>query len=702
MRFTASAEKALSRSDETAAEYGCPFTGSEHLLIALLSDNECAAYKLLKARGVTFKSVTSMLPLNMQRSVCADGSTGRSARLEHIIEYSYELAVRHGGYEAGTEHLLLASVSENECTASKIIAAHGVRLSDIFSDVSSVIGFRGAVKKKKDNSGGYLERYGTDLCELSRAGKLDPCIGRLHELSEILRILCRKNKNNPCLTGDAGVGKTAVVEGLAGLISQGRVPAQLRGKTVISVDISSIVAGTRYRGDFEERFRNLISEAGSRGDVILFFDEIHTISGAGAAEGAIDASNILKQPLGRGELTVIGATTDKEYEEFIEKDPALSRRFSRVIIPEPDGELTFEMIRGLRPRLQEHHGVIIEDKAIVKAIDVSEKYVKNRFLPDKAIDLIDEASSYVCCLEGREKTVTENDVMSVCRDKYGLPRFDGLEQYLCKHIFGHDEQIKTFVGTLVRRSSGFRTGSGPFAAFIFRGPPGVGKRSVCRFAAEYLYSDKRSFVYIDMKEYPDNISASHLTGHGGKPGLIASAVRSSYGTLLCIDNIDAAPDSFLSVMEHMINEGRITDAVLGKTDLSRTVIVLISEEKQNRAGFLTPDCEKRPHFFFPADLVLEFSTPDKNSAGCIVRSCVEKLSVSSGIKLTCTDEACRLLAEKAGPGATAKDLYEAVTDTLSRQLCGTGVSAAEIGSDGNNIVITSLKALDKSRQAEYN
>ena len=350
-RFTVLAESVLDRAKEISKVFSCNFTGSEHVLLAMLKTSGCIACKLLTARGITENSVAAMLP-RMTYHASRVGAADFSVRMSHILDRAAEQAYRHGSSETGTEHILLSMVSEDECVAARLITEHNVKLSEIFSDVTAVIGARSIQKGKKHNKEtGYLKQYGVDLCERYEKKKTFLCVGREAECESVIRILCRKTKNNPCLLGEAGVGKTTVAEGVAALISDGKVPDNLYGKTVISIDVAAVLAGARYRGDFEERFRGLISEAAERGDVILFIDELHTIMGAGAAEGAVDASNMLKQPLGRGDITVIGATTYADYEKYIEADAALSRRFQPVLISEPDDKLAYTMLCGVRPGL---------------------------------------------------------------------------------------------------------------------------------------------------------------------------------------------------------------------------------------------------------------------------------------------------------------------------------------------------------------
>lgn len=724
MRFTASAEAAVAAADKISTEAGCPFTASEHLLIALLSDEDCIACRLLKERGVTLFSVKAMIPEIRQKSICGNSGKRRSIRLEHILEYACDLAVRHGGTEAGTEHLLLAVASENECTAAKLIAAHGVRLSVIFSDVYDVIGFnvrrKSAGEQSLRENKGYLRTYGSDLCDLFRRGRLDPCLCREKETEQIVRILCRRNKCNPCLTGEAGVGKTAVVEGLAALIASGEAPASLCGKTIVSVDVSSVLAGTRFRGDFEERFRGIISEAQERDDVILFFDEIHTIMGAGAAEGAIDAANMLKHPLSRGEITVIGATTRAEYERYIESDPALSRRFMRVDIPEPGAAVSFEMICGIRPVLQEHHGVIIRDGAVSEAIRLSEKYIKNRYLPDKAIDIIDEASAayssarrYGGEIKG-DAVISEKEIDRVFAEKYRSPftdagRLRGLEPFLRSKIFGQDEQIRLFSSVLYRRASGMIRGSGPAASFLFTGPSGVGKKSLCAAAADYLYDDPRAFIRLDAGAYADSRSVVRAIyeNAGVFPG--PSSGR-RIARLICFENADKAAPEVCEALRRIIGEGELSDAYGGRADFYDSVIVIISDAGVSRAaGFAS--AESRDASFqskiqtLSYDRTVRFDPLDRDTVIRIIDARLSEIRAGCDIDLSFGDGVCGVIAEKCPAGCGAGEIMRTIERYIEEPLSVLlleGAASAVVYASGKDIVTDAPKSLDKSLLIEYN
>ena len=413
-RFTEKAESVIAGAREYASEMGHTYIGSEHLLLALIAERDCAASRLLESRGVTASETKNMI-LNVSGTGDRTnvGAENMTPRMKKILEASAYISSGCRHRYIGTEHLLYALLSERGCVGVKILDALGLGTDAILADTESFLsdsGFTsdmphgdpaGHVYRPKDKSAAKNEidgaptvsQYGRDLCAMARDGKLDPIIGRDGETERLIAILSRRTKNNPCLIGEPGVGKTAVVEGLAERIVKGNVPETLAGKLIVTLDIPSMIAGAKYRGEFEERLKNVMSETAKNPDIILFIDEIHTIIGAGSAEGAVDAANILKPALARGEIRVIGATTADEYRRHIERDAALERRFQSVNVKEPLPEEAVSILKGLRDRYEAHHRLRISDGAIDAAVRLSVRYINDRFLPDKAIDLIDEAAS---------------------------------------------------------------------------------------------------------------------------------------------------------------------------------------------------------------------------------------------------------------------------------------------------------------------
>ena len=406
-RYTEKAKEALILAAEAAEETGSRTVGTEHILVGLMKEGTGTAARVLEAGDVKLERVLELekkLVSSSQPTQIRDRE-GYTPIARKVLENSYREAVRFHAPLIGTEHILMAMLKQTDCVAVRLLNTLNINIQRLYIDLLSAMGEEGAAGREELVQGRsgrdgkadtpVLDEYSRDLTKLAAEGKLDPVIGREHEIGRVIQILSRRTKNNPCLIGEPGVGKTAVTEGLAQMIAAGDVPDTIRGKRVVILDLSGMVAGSKYRGEFEERIKNVLNEVREAGNVLLFIDEIHTIIGAGGAEGALDASNILKPSLARGELQLIGATTIEEYRKYIEKDPALERRFQPVSVEEPTEEEAVAILKGLRPRYEEHHRVTITDAALTAAVRLSSRYINDRFLPDKAIDLIDEASSKV-------------------------------------------------------------------------------------------------------------------------------------------------------------------------------------------------------------------------------------------------------------------------------------------------------------------
>ena len=405
-RYTPQAKEALSLAVEMAESLNHGYVGTEHLLIGLLQEGTGVAAKVLEENGVEEAKVVELVSqlITPDNSVQMAENAAYTPRARRVIENSYREAVRFKAAQIGTEHILIAILREGDCVASRLLNTIGISVQKLYIDLLAAMGEDAPSVKDEMQRGSYgkrgsstpaLDSYSRNLTQMALDGKLDPVIGREHEIHRVIQILSRRTKNNPCLIGEPGVGKTAVVEGLAQRIAAGDVPDTIADKRVMTLDLSGMVAGSKYRGEFEERIKKVIAEVVESKDVLLFIDEIHTIIGAGGAEGALDASNILKPSLARGELQLIGATTIDEYRKYIEKDAALERRFQPVTVDEPSEEESIAILKGLRSRYEEHHKVEITDDALEAAVKLSARYINDRFLPDKAIDLIDEASSKV-------------------------------------------------------------------------------------------------------------------------------------------------------------------------------------------------------------------------------------------------------------------------------------------------------------------
>ncbi len=523
-RFTEKAEKALNNAVRIAEVLGHTYIGSEHILLSLVKEKNSTAALILNKNGLDYEKLYSSLKEYLgYGSKSSLSPKDMTPRCRKIVEASYKTSIRYGALRIGTEHILLSIIEEKDCIAMKLLVYCGIDTIAVTDEILTIL--RTAEKHfeipkaGKSTEPGTLTQYGKNLTSIAKEKRLDPVIGRDKETDRLIRILCRKTKNNPCLIGEAGVGKTAIVEGLAHRIASGNVPLQLLNKQIISVDLTSMVAGAKYRVDFEERIKSIINEASKNKSVILFIDEIHTIVGAGSAEGAIDAANILKPQLSRAEIQLIGATTFSEYHKYIEKDSALERRFQALTVNEPSTDETINILSGLKKRYEEHHSVIINDEAIIAAVKLSERYLQDRFFPDKAIDVIDEAcakkslfskedNSHFIKLnkqqnqefeyneffdissveefytqQNKHPEVNVRDVEEIINEMTGIP-LSGLKIHpdagvisknLKERIFGQDEAIDALIMSVMRSESGINNPERPKGIFLFIGGSGVGK-----------------------------------------------------------------------------------------------------------------------------------------------------------------------------------------------------------------------------------
>ena len=445
-RFTKKAQKVLNDAQEIAKELGHNYVGTEHLLVALIRDSGVAS-EVLRANGVEEQKILDLIDetISSESGVLVADEGRFTPRTQKILNAAGEEADRLGISEAGTEHLLIALLKETDCIAVRLLNTKGINVQKLYVDALTASGqdmntakneYMKQKSRKNKSATPVLDQYSRDLTALAREGKLDPVIGREREIERIIQILSRRTKNNPCLIGEPGVGKTAVVEGLAQKIISEDIPELLSGKRVLTLDLSGMVAGSKYRGEFEERIKRSLKEVMQSGNILLFIDEIHTIIGAGGAEGAIDAANILKPSLARGEIQLIGATTREEYRKYIEKDAALERRFQSVVVEEPTEEESIEILRGLAPRYEEHHHVKITEGAITGAVRLATRYVNDRFLPDKAIDAIDEA----CARAGLKRYMISPELRGLEEEQVQLEK--DKEQAIRDKDYAHAGEIK--------------------------------------------------------------------------------------------------------------------------------------------------------------------------------------------------------------------------------------------------------------------
>ena len=597
-KFTQRAEWAIERARSCAGELGQEEVGTEHLLLGILQEREGLGARILRQRGLEEATAIlrrhgSSLPLPPRQNM----SFHARQAVERSIVEANEL---HQGY-IGTEHLLLGILRQPDCGGAKLLEALGLSLNDVYTDILAIFGNPssgsraqpGAIRslpRRSDTR--VLDQYSRDLTEMAAAGRIDPVVSRGEEIRRAVQILSRRSKNNPVLVGEPGVGKTAVAEGLALKVARGEAPEELRQKRIVSLDIPAMLAGTKYRGDFEERVKSVLRDVKRAGDVILFIDELHTIIGAGSAEGAIDAANILKPALGRGEIQIIGATTPEEYRRHIEKDAALERRFQPVTVAEPGREQTLEMLRSLRPGLESHHGLRISDEALEAAYSLSVRYIGDRFLPDKAIDLLDEAAAAVHISGGREAPVDAADIARVVSLWTGIPvtgldrseseRLRHLEEELKQRIIGQDEAVAAVARAIRRSRVGLRDPGRPVGSFLFLGPTGVGKTELCRALAATVYGDEKAVIRLDMSEYMEKHSVSRLIG--SPPGYVGyedggqltEKVRRRPWSVVLFDEIEKAHEDVWGILLQILDDGHLTDSTGRRVDFRNTVIVMTS------------------------------------------------------------------------------------------------------------------------------
>lgn len=543
-----------------------------------------------------------------------------------------------------------------------------------------------------------LDKFAENL--IQKAYNMDPVIGRDKEIDEVIGILCRKKKNNPALIGEPGVGKTAIAEGLAQRMAKGNVPQQLKYKKLYSLTMAKLVSGTKYRGEFEGRVQEILDEIKQCGDVILFIDEMHTIVGAGAAEGAIDASNILKPALSRGELQMIGATTPDEYRGYIEKDPALARRFRPVTVDEPDKETMMAIMDGLKPGLERHHGRRITNEAISEALRLSIKYLPDLFLPDKAIDLLDEAASHAVMTH--TKPVSGEDIAWAVSARTGIPvgrltsdereRMLNLEKTLENQVIGQDDAVKVVAKAVRRGLAGLRDENRPVACMLFAGSTGVGKTEMCRVLAEELYGSREAMIRLDMSEYMEKHSVARLIGappgyvgheDGGK---LTEAIRRRPYSLVLFDELEKAHPDVANILLQIMEEGCLTDSIGRKVSFKNAIVVMTSniggEVKSNGIGFNSVSKISKiqdslyqhfaPEFLGRIDEIVCFNSLTGDNMEYIASKYLTQLqsrAYVSNIKLSFPKELPKLLAAKLnGNDGGARQMRRIVQDNVEEPL----------------------------------
>ena len=759
--FTEQAWNAIALSTQAASELGHNYVGTEHLLVGLLLEEEGVAARVLDANGVKADKVKELISqlIFPNQNVGTIGETVYTPGAVRVLNQSYREAVRFKAPLIGTEHLLIAMIRESDCAAVRLLNTMDVSLQKLYVDLRSAMGEDGADAREelqssragKDSSASTptLNSFSRDLTKLAREGKLDPVIGRESEIQRVVQILSRRTKNNPCLIGEPGVGKTAVVEGLAQMIAGGNVPETIADRRVMTLDLSGMVAGSKYRGEFEERIKKVISEVTEDGNVLLFLDEIHTIIGAGGAEGAIDASNILKPSLARGEIQLIGATTREEYRKYIEKDAALERRFQPVVVEEPTEEQSIAILKRLRPKYEEHHKVTITDEALVAAVRLSSRYINDRFLPDKAIDLIDEAASkirlttYVEPAEiksltediekleiqkeqaikneayekagdikkrqqkkreriekirekwqkektSRKLTVGEGEIADVVSGWTKIPvrklaeeeseRLRKLESILHERVVGQEEAVTAVAKAIRRGRVGLKDPKRPIGSFLFLGPTGVGKTELCKALAEAMFGTENALIRVDMSEYMEKHSVSKMIGSPPgyvgyeEGGQLSEKVRRNPYSVILFDEIEKAHPDVFNILLQVLDDGHITDAQGRKIDFKNTVLIMTSNAgaeniiSPKRLGFASNDDAKeryrfmkervmeevkrmfKPEFLNRIDEIIVFHQLSqdhmKEIVDIMLKGICRRTLAQMNLKLTVDDSAKAFLVEK--------------------------------------------------------
>lgn len=596
--FSSAANSAINSALNEASSFGHSFVGTEHLLLGILREGDCSEYKSLEKCGITCEKIIGRLLETVGRGTKSNLSPADFSPLcRKVLENSLSSAKRIGiSADIGT--ILTEILREEECGAVRYLTYFGCDTNELFREVCvvPVITDYSPKEKQKQKTPG-LDKYSRDLTRLAKENAFDPVIGREKEINRVIQILSRRTKNNPCLIGDAGVGKTAIAEGLAQRIAEGLVPDNLKNKRLCSLDLSLMIAGTKYRGDFEERIKTVIDEVIRSNNIILFIDEVHTIVGAGAAEGAIDASNILKPQLARGELRIIGATTTEEYRKFIRKESALERRFQSVPVDEPDFETAVKILEGLKSRYENFHKVGISKEAINSAVRLSVRYLPEKRLPDKAIDLIDEACSKKavknsCMRVNFEREVTAEDIAEILSAVTGISvgkitedegkRMLNLESELHKRVAGQEKAVSAVAKAIRRNRAGLRDPKRPIGIFLFTGPAGVGKTELSKALAEELFSDEKALIRFDMSEYSDKASVNKLIGsppgyvgydEGGK---LTEAVRRRPYSVVLFDEIEKADPSIYNLFLQLMDDGTLTDSQGVKVNFTNCVIIMTS------------------------------------------------------------------------------------------------------------------------------
>lgn len=603
--FDELAGRAMDYARKAAGQMGRERIGTEYLLLGLLRQRRSMSGRILASAGVTERLLERRLTDHYGRRNPRTNPTELTAHLQQVVSQAQKTAEGC----VGTEALLGAILECRGCMARQMMEEMRADMVTL----ERLTGVKTLPERKprlmSSRSGtAVLDKYAVDLTELARRGQLDPVIGRDDEVFRMLTILTRRTKNNPVLLGDPGVGKTAIAEALAQAIADGNVPEELKHARILSIDMASLISGTKYRGEFEERLRSIVRELSANESVIAFVDEVHTLVGAGAAEGAIDASNLLKPALARGEIRLIGTTTVEEYHKTIEKDAALDRRFQRIDVREPDEETALRILEGIAPRYETHHRVTLRPGVTREAVRLSIRISPERFLPDKAIDLLDETCAAVH-LQGRAEVAPEDVAATAQRSKgyHELSKGDGarmleMEEALGRTVVGQREAVTRICRAVRRGAAGLRDSGRPKAALLLTGPTGVGKTSVCGALAEFLFG-RDSLLRIDLTEYQQPHDVSRLIGAPpgykgyGEGGQLTEKIRRRPRSVVLFDEVEKAHPDVLRILLRLLEDGCLTDSEGRKADFRHAVIVLTSNlgagiSSSRRVGFSQRDSRR--------------------------------------------------------------------------------------------------------------
>ncbi|MBI5058586.1 ATP-dependent Clp protease ATP-binding subunit [candidate division KSB1 bacterium] len=777
-KFSLRVQQVIQYSREEALRLGHDFIGTEHLLLGIIRLGDGLAVQILHNLGCDLDEIRESVEemVDTSKGTMKIGNIPFTKRAEKVLKVSYIEGKNYSSDIIGTEHLLLALLKEEDSMAAQVLHGFSVTYEGVKAELDNLLRGSGqaqpsapAEKSKTPN----LDHFSRDLTKLARDGQLDPIIGRDREIERVAQILSRRKKNNPVLLGEPGVGKTAIAEGLALRIVQQKVSPILFGKRVVALDLGSIVAGTKYRGQFEERIKAIMQEIEKNSNIILFLDELHTIVGAGSASGSLDASNMFKPALARGELQCIGATTLKEYRQSIEKDGALERRFQKVIVDPPSVEDTVQILLGLKEKYEEHHGVKYPQDVIELSVQLSDRYITDRFLPDKAIDVIDETGSCVrishiviperiiqiekeidgirgqkedlvkrqeyekaamlrdkkikleaMLKEEKEKweksearptlSVTPDDIAATVSRMTGIPvqrvtsgegeRLMKIKESLGGKIIGQDEALETIARSLRRARSGLKSPQRPIGSFLFLGTTGVGKTELAHALAEYLFNDPHALIRVDMSEYMEKFNVSRLIGAPpgyvgyDEGGQLTEKVRRKPYCVVLLDEIEKAHPDVFNILLQVLDAGELTDGSGQRVDFRNAIMIMTSNlgtreaAKSMQFGFTEGNVvnhEKmsgrmleevknmfRPEFLNRLDEIVVFKMLERDSIDRILLLYVEDINkriVDRNLKLTLNQKAKDLIIDRGykpevGARLLRRTVERVLEDPLAEEL----------------------------------